>query len=152
MKRIIIVLLMIGTFLYAEKVEIQADKFEADEMKLISLFTGHVIIKKGKDRIEADRVTIHFTPKKKPKRYTASGHVRFEILTRTQHYKGSSDTLSYLPANQQYEADGNVVIEELKSGKKLYGEKIVIDRKSGKSEITGKKNRPVKLIFSVEEK
>ncbi len=152
MKRILIFLLTISTLLYAETVEIRADKFEADETKLLSVFTGHVVIKKGQDTIEADKVTILFTPRKKPKRYTASGHVRFKIHTRTQHYEGTSRTLSYLPANQQYEASGDVIIEEVKSGKKLYGEKIVIDRKSGKSEITGKKNRPVKLIFSVEEK
>ncbi len=151
MKAIILLSLLLCGSLFAEKVEITADKFQADEHKRTSLFTGHVTVKKGKDLIHADRISILFDPSKKPLRYTATGRVHFELTMQKQHYVGEAQKLLYLPKQQRYEASGDVRIEERTSGKKLFGDKIMIDRRTGTSTITGTRHKPVKMIFSVEE-
>ncbi len=137
--------------LRAEKITVTADHFEAYEQKHISILTGHVHITKGRDRIGADKLVIDFDSRNKPLRYTLSGHVTFDITTQKQHYVGTAKQIVYDPSRKRYIASGNVHIEERNGNRLLEGARIVIDRTSGKSTITGSGNRPVKLIFTVDE-
>jgi len=148
----IIILILLFQFLYAQKITVTADKFEAYENKKISLLRGHVHIQKGEDEIKADKLIIEFDKNDKPLKYTLTGNVRFEIHTSTQNFSGKARQIIYDPSKKRYIASGNVVLKEKLSDKLLQGEKIVIDRISGKSSITGRKNRPVKFTFSVDEK
>ena len=61
------------------------------------------------------------------------------------------DHIIYEPTTKKYKAFGNVNINETINGQTLRGESIVIDRISGKARLKGRKNRPVKFIFTVEE-
>ena len=150
MKYSVILFLLICS-LYAEKITVTADNFEADETKNISVLKGHVHIQKGTDDITADTLVIDFDKQKKPFMYTLTGHVIFDISTRKQHYKGNSDKIIYDPKSKLYTASGNVHIIDKIAGRTLYGEKIIINRITGKSTITGKKSQPVKFTFTVEE-
>ncbi len=151
MKNLIILLLLFQS-LYAEKITVTADNFEAYENKKISILKGHVHIQKGKDDIKADKLVIEFDKKNKPLKYTLTGDVKFEIHTASQNFSGKAQQIVYDPSKKRYIASGNVFLKEKLSDKLLQGEKIVIDRISGKSTITGKKNRPVKFTFTVDEK
>jgi len=148
-----LLLLLLPLWLWSanQKIEVKADSFEADEKKLISIFKGSVFIKKGKDEIKADLLKIDFDKKNRPKRYEATGHVSFKITTNSQHFVGSSNKIIYEPSNKKYQAYGNVEITETTKNQKLNGEKIIIDRVSGKTKISGSKKRPVKFIFTVDE-
>ena len=150
MKKMLFILL-IGSLLYAQKVEITADKLEANEKSRVSMLIGHVKIKKGKDEIYAGRLKVKFDKKNKPSIYEADGGVKFHIITDTKEFKGRGQRLVYNPKTLKYEIMGYVIIEELNSNQKLYGEKISIDRISGKSLIEGGDNRPIKFIFDVKE-
>lgn len=138
-------------FLLADKIIITADHFEAYEKRKISILTGDVHIKKAQDDIKAKKLVIDFSDANKPVRYTLSGNVSFDITTKKQHFIGSAGKIVYDPLKKRYIATGNVHIKQMPGDRLLEGEKIVIDRISGKSIITGKKNRPVKFIFSVKE-
>jgi len=148
---LLILLLPIWLLGANQKIEVKADSFEADEKKMFSIFKGSVYIKKGKDEIKADLLKIDFDKKNKPKRYEASGHVSFKITTDSQHFVGSSNKIIYEPSNKKYQAYGNVQLIETKKNQKLNGEKIIIDRISGKTMISGSKKKPVKFIFTVDE-
>jgi lipopolysaccharide export system protein LptA len=149
MKKLLILLLC--AVVYAQEIEITADKLEADENKKISTLIGNVVIKKGLDKISCDTLEVKFDKENKPTLYQASGDVRFHILTNNKDFKGSAQKLIYNPANKKYSLQGNVKIEELQSKQRLFGETIIIDRTSGKSVIKGDGRRPVKFIFDVKD-
>ncbi len=150
MKTLFLFLLTL-TLLYGEKITITADNFEAYENKKVSILKGHVHVQKGSDDIKAKRLQIDFDQANKPLRYTLTGDVKFDISTKSQHFVGTARKVIYDPHQKRYIAEGDVFLKEKKSGRTLQGEKIVIDRISGKTTISGKRNRPVKFTFTVEE-
>ncbi|RUM67264.1 MAG: lipopolysaccharide transport periplasmic protein LptA [Sulfurospirillum sp.] len=150
MKTLLIILSLVSS-LFAQRVEISADKLEADEKSGISTLIGHVQIIKGDDHISADTLIVKFDKKNKPIFYDAKGSIKFHILTKTKEFEGKADQLRYDPKTLIYEMVGNVVIKEKRSKQILTGEKIQIDRISGKSIIEGKENKPVKFIFDIKE-
>ncbi len=137
--------------LFAQEIKITAQKFEADEKKLISKFIGKVHLQKAQDEINASTLTITFDEKKHPILYEAKGNLSFQISTNDQLFIGHSDYLIYEPKTKKYQIVGNAFIHEKVADRKLYGEKIVIDRQSGKSQILGTSKKPVKIIFSIKE-
>ncbi len=149
--KFILIFLLTTLLLHAEKITVTADNFEAFETKKISILTGHVHVVKGKDDIKADKLVITFDKNNKPKEYKLTGHVLFDIRTKSQHFVGNARQIIYDPKQKRYIAEGNVLLKEKVTNKTLQGEKIVIDRESGKTSISGKRNRPVKFTFTVEE-
>lgn len=149
--RLIFLMLLFFNFLQAQQVEISADHFNADEKKMLSILTGHVLLKKGSDTIHAQKLTIFFDKKNHPIKYLAQGNITFNINTNEQSFEGHAQKLLYNPSTQKYEVSGDAFIHEKKHNRKLYGETIMIDRISGESTIKGSKKRPVKFIFEVKE-
>ncbi len=147
----LLLLSLITLVLFAQKVEVSADKLEVDEKSGNSVLSGHVQIHKGSDFIQAGRLVIAFDPKHKPTRYEAEGAVSFQIHTQNRIFVGHAQRLLYDPGTLRYELEGSVELDEQAFGQKLTGEKVVIDRTTGKAVIDGKANQPVKLIFDVKE-
>ena len=58
------ILCSIYLFAQSETLTIDAQNFEADDKKGISIFTGNVKIKMGQDKLNADRVDVFFTTDK----------------------------------------------------------------------------------------
>jgi lipopolysaccharide export system protein LptA len=144
---------LLGLYGASEQVEITSDRFEADEVKLVTKFIGHVHMKKGRDELNASKVIVYFDKKRKPKRYEAIGNASFVILMKKegQLYTGKADRLVYLPARQRYELYGDVVLKEPRLDRTVRGEKVVVEKLSGKASVEGNGKRPVKFIFKVEE-
>ncbi len=142
--------------LYAlsEQVEITSDRFEADEVKRVTKFLGHVHMKKGNDELNASRVIVYFDEKRKPIRYEAIGKTSFVIHMRQkgQYYTGKAEKLVYRPKKQIYELYGNVVLKEPKMDRTVTGEKVVVEKLNGRASVEGNGNRPVRFIFKVEER
>jgi len=150
MKFLWIILFSLGA-LNAQKVEISADSFEADEKKMVSVLKGNVLLKKGGDTIHASTLKVYFDAHNKPTKYLALGNITFDINTEKQSFDGHANQLLYNPKTLVYEVSGDAYIHEKSQNRKLYGETIMIDRISGKSTIKGSKKRPVKFIFEVKE-
>ena len=94
----IIVFLLASLPLFAEQVEVTADNFFADEIKLQSVLTGNVKVKKGSfDTLNSDKITIYFDKEKQPTKYIATGNAKFKILINESHYNGKGDILTYEP-------------------------------------------------------
>ena len=89
--------LICSTILFAqtETLTIDAQNFEADDKKGVSVFTGNVKITMEQDRLNAQRVDVYFTTdkdnKKIPLKYEATGKADFEIVTTDKHYFGNGD-------------------------------------------------------------
>ena len=151
MKKILLLLLIGLSINASQQVEVNADSFEADEIKKVSYFRGNVHIKKGSDEINSARLKITFNQKNRPIEYEATGDVTFKIKTEDQHFEGSSKQIIYQPQKKIYKATGDVVMIETTKNRTLKGESITINRVTGKSKISGSKNKPVKFIFTVDE-
>ena len=145
-------LLLIFTLtLFAQEIKITAQKFEADEKKMISIFSGGVHLQKGSDEINASTLNITFDKNNKPILYEANGNLSFKISTKNQLFVGNANYMIYEPKTNKYKIIGNAFIHEIKGDRKLYGEEISIDRQSGKSQILGTLKKPVKIIFTTNE-
>ena len=155
MRGILALLLVVvaPAFAAGEEVTITSDRFEADETSRITRFLGHVHMKKGVDELNASKVTVYFDARRKPERYEATGKVSFVIhMKEDGHlYAGKSDRLVYRPKGQIYELYGHVVLREPAQERTITGEKVIVEKESGKAKVEGVGDRPVKFIFRVEE-
>ncbi len=136
----------------AENVEITADHFEADQLKKITEFIGNVHMKKGNDELNASKVLVFFDKNRKPIRYEAVGKSSFIVYMQNgRYYVGRADRLVYLPKKEVYELYGNVVLKEPLLERTIFGEKVVVEKSTGRARVKGDEKRPVKFIFKVEE-
>ncbi|QOQ87358.1 LptA/OstA family protein [Campylobacter corcagiensis] len=159
LRRLGLFLAIIAMPIFAEKVEVTADNFFADEVKLISVLTGNVHVKKGSyDTLDSNKITIYFDKNKQPIKYEATDNARFKILINESHYNGKGDKLTYIPAEDKYILTGNAWIEEVETKREVFGDIITISQLDGKYEVDSfrdsknKDKKPARLIFHVEEK
>ena len=157
MKKYLIGTLFCSTFLFAqsETLIIDAQDFQADDKKGISIFTGNVKIKMGEDKLNAQRVDVFFETDKKtnnktPLRYEATGKADFEIVTKDKHYVGNGDKIIYSPQKEEYTIIGNGFIHEQNDDRKIYGDTIYVNQLSGEAKVKGSENKPVKFIINVD--
>lgn len=150
-------LLICSTLLFAEseKLVIDAQNFQADDVKGVSTFAGNVKIQMGKDKLNANKVDIYFVTKKGsstkvPSRYEATGKVDFEIVTNAKHYIGKGDKVIYSPLKEEYTVIGNGFLQEKKDDRKIYGDKIYVNQLTGEAKVSGSNNKPVRFILNVD--
>lgn len=136
----------------ASQVEISAEHFFANEKKGENILRGNVVVKRDKDLLHASKLVVLTNKKRKATRYTASGNTRFEIMLKDKLYKGSGDELIYDVAKDTYEINGNAVVEEPATNKKVSGDKIIIDRKQEVYSVFSDDEKPAKFVFELEEK
>lgn len=155
----IVPFLLFAKLSFAEQVEVTADNFFADEIKLESVLTGNVNIKKGSyDTLDANKATIYFDKEKHPIKYVASGNAKFKVLINEKHYDGKGDVLTYEPQKEIYTLNGNAYLHEAETNKEVFGDNIIVNQINGTYEVQSQRNadskdkKPAKLIFQVEDK
>ncbi len=153
----LIVTLICSVLLFAqtETLMIDAQNFEGDDKKGISIFTGNVKIKMNKDILNAQKVDIYFETDKNnnnkvPLRYEATGKVDFEIVTADKHYIGNGDKVIYYPQKEEYTILGNRFLQEKNDDRKVYGDTIFVNQLTGEARVKGSEQKPVKFIINVE--
>lgn len=148
--------LLCSTLLFAqtETLVIDAQDFQADDKKGVSIFTGNVKIKMGQDKLNANRVDVFFTTnkenKKVPLRYEAMGNADFEIVTEDKHYIGNGDKIIYSPQKEEYTIIGNGFLQEKNDDRKVYGDTIFVNQITGEAKVKGNENKPVRFIINVD--
>ena len=148
--------LICSTLLFAqsETLIIDAQNFEADDKKGISIFTGNVKIRMGEDKLNANRVDVFFTTDKNnnkvPLKYEATGKADFEIVTKDKHYIGNGDKVVYSPQKEEYTILGNGFLQEKNDDRKVYGDTIYVNQLSGEAKVQGSENKPVRFMINVE--
>ena len=148
--------LLCSTILFAqtETLVIDAQNFEADDKKGISIFTGDVKIKMGQDKLNANRVDVFFTTDKNnakvPLKYEATGNADFEIVTKDKHYIGNGDKIIYSPQKEEYTIIGNGFLQEKNDDRKIYGDTIFVNQLNGEAKVKGTQDKPVRFIINVD--
>jgi len=138
--------------LFAQELEIKANTFSADEQKGVSLFKGHVRVKKGNDELNASKITIYTNKKNQPTKFVAVGNVSFKIETKkADKYEGKANRVIYLPKEKEYYFYGNVHLKQLNAKKEIIGDEVTLAIDSGKAFAKGMKKEPVIMIFDIKE-
>lgn len=152
MKRLIGIFLSLLSCVAAEKLEVVADHFMADNQKGISVVEGNVDVKKGQDHLRAQKVTIYTTKDNKLKEVFAQGDVDFFITTPDgRKIRGRANSLRYNAQSQEYHLIGNAKAREEGKESSIAGDEIKINNQSGSMNVVGSKNKPAKLVFDLDE-
>ena len=134
----------------ADRIEVKALNFYADENAGKSVLSGDVVVKRDKDILSSDELVIFMDKSRKPTRYEAKKNAQFNISLKGKNYKGSGDKFIYIVDKDIYEIMGNAFIHELESDKKLYGDRIIVDRKANVYRVESRDNKPARFIFELE--
>jgi len=148
-KKLVVFLLTI--YVMASNLEITSKNFQYDKIKNISYFKNDVNVTKGKDNILSDILIVYFDKDKKIKKIIAKQNVRFLLYDENSTYKGISDEIIYTPKNEIFVFEGNVHITKLEDNQQLFGNKVIINKKTGESKVFGGENKPVKFILKVKD-
>ncbi len=153
MKINILIFMLISTLLlHAEKVEVTSDSMKAEELKKEVHFMGNVHIKQGESWLHGNKVIVHFDDNNQTNEYEAIGNVKFEFKDDKNHYKGKADKVVYYPLKSEYILKGKASIDDLLNKRKLRGNTVVLNMKTGNAAVKGNKKKPVKFIFDLEKK
>lgn len=135
------------------EVRIEANIFEANEKDRVSIFSGNVKIYKGKDEINSSTVKIYFDANNQPEKYEFIEDVTFNIHIKDEViYLGKADKIHLFPNSKKYILSGGVQIFEVKSGRKIEGNRVSLDAISGSARIIGGNRKPVIMSFTIEDK
>jgi lipopolysaccharide export system protein LptA len=157
MKKLFLFILVTTTLFAKETLTIDAKKFVAEDTKNIVIFTGDVKMKKGSDKINAQKLVIDLylnkqTKQKEPKVYTASGNVYLEMKTKEKHWICKGDKIIYKPIEGKYIVIGNGYAEDKVENRKIIGDKIYIDEITGEANVDGNDKKPIRFIMELETK
>lgn len=148
----IILFLSLAALVLANKVEIESLKFEAYEERGISIFTGNVSIKKGEDRMFADKVVVFVDEERQIKKFEASGNTSFAIHTDDNNsFEGSAQQFVYTPKTGELILTGNAKIKDALNAREISGERVILYEKQKIAKVMGEEKKPVKLIFELED-
>lgn len=151
--KLLTIFFFLSFFLSAGQLQIVADRFDRDQLKGISSFTGHVKIKKDRDELNATKVLVYTDESNHPIRYEASGNVSFSITSEENTtYQGEAQKMLFFPHKKEYQFFTDVFLKETKSLRTLSGDKIIINSTTGNAKIVGKKKEPVRVTFEIDEK
>lgn len=150
--RKIILFLICTSISLAAQIEVKALNFYSDENKGESILSGNVEIIRGNDILNAQKLIIYTDKNRKPIRYEAMQDAKFKIVLKGKTYKGSGDKFIYSVANDTYEINGNAYINEIGSNQKLYGDRIIVDRRKNVYRVESKNKKPARFVFDLEQK
>ncbi len=152
MKYLLILTLFLQTLLFSQELKIKADEFRGDQNKGISVFTGHVRIKKVNDELNASKVTVYTDKNNKPTKFVAVGNASFVIKTAEgANYRGVAQKVVYLPLKKEYHFFGNVHLQQLDDKKEIFGDEVILQAISGKAYAKGVAKEPVIMIFDIKD-
>jgi len=153
MKKISLSIFLFLSFnLYADQVDIKAERFYADDISKIAYFEGDAQIKQGSNEFNASKIVVYFNKKKKATKYEAIGSVNFDIIEKEIHYQGEAKSITYLPNESKYYFFGGVILKDLTNNRKIVAQSISMDLKTGLADIKGAKKQPVHFRFEIEDR
>ncbi|WP_428737841.1 lipopolysaccharide transport periplasmic protein LptA [Sulfurimonas sp.] len=153
MKTIIFLIVFLQTFLFADELQVKAQKFFADEKAGLSIFEGDVKIKKGYDELNASKVTVYIDKEKTPTKFVAEGNVSFQVETKDQvKYRGVAQKAIYLPITKEYNFYKDVHLKQLGDKKEIQGDEVTLKILENKAFAKGAQKEPVIMIFEFKDK
>jgi len=148
----IILMILISSSLWAEKVQVTSDNMKAFDAKKEIHFIGNAKVTQLKDWIHGDEITVYLDKDNQAEKYVAEGKVTFEVHREDALYKGKADKVTYYPKKEEYVLTGKAVIDDIVNKRHVNGNKIVLDKKTGNVDVKGSGKKPIKVIFDIGKK
>jgi lipopolysaccharide export system protein LptA len=137
----------------ADQLKIVSEFFEGDEKEGISVFSGNVKITKGKDELNATKVTVYTDKKRTPTKYVAEGNVSFFISAENNaSYRGRAQKAVFLPEQQEYQFFKGVHLRQIDQRKQIDGDEVIVNIAEGRAVAKGAEREPVIMIFDIQDK
>ncbi|MDD2780521.1 lipopolysaccharide transport periplasmic protein LptA [Sulfuricurvum sp.] len=137
----------------SEELKVISDNFKGDQRQGVSVFNGNVKVTKGKDELNATKVTIYTDKENKPTKYLAEGDVSFYIVTEmNEKYKGKSQTAIFLPNENEYQFFTKVDLIRMDDYRRVKGDKVVVNTIHGHASAESANNEPVIMTFTIQDK
>ena len=148
-----LLLSIVATLLFAQKIEVTADSVEASGTKKEVKFRGNVYIwQDAHNWMKANEAIVFFDDANQTRLYEAKGNATFEIQDKNGHYKGSAQVFKHWPKESKYLMQGGAAVDDLANKRHLSGDIINVDMKSGNASVKSQTERPVKFIFQLDKK
>lgn len=152
MNKLIFITLLCVFGLYAQELKVLSDNYKGDQSTGTSIFTGHVIVTKGLDELNASKVTIFTDSNRKPVKMIAEGDVSFYIVTElNEKYRGKSQRAVYLPNEKEYQFYTKVDLIRLDDFRRVKGDKVVVNTIHGHASADSANNEPVMMVFTLQD-
>ncbi len=149
----ILLLLLLVLALHSEELKIKAKTFNSDQKKGIATFKGDVNIIKGNDELNASEVIVYTDKDQQPTKFIAEGNVSFLISTEDGSlYSGKAQKTIYMPKTKEYFFYKDVYLRQIGERKEIIGDEVVLRSIDGKAYAKSKSQKPVIMIFDLEEK
>lgn len=154
MLRILLILApLFSTLLFSEELKVISDSFKGDQRQGFSVFNGNVKVTKGKDELNATKVTIYTDKDNKPNKYFAEGDVSFYIVTELgEKYKGKAQSAIYLPNESEYQFFKKVDLIRIDDFRRVKGDKVVVNTAQGHAMAESTNDEPVVMTFTIQDK
>lgn len=153
MKFLVVLAVFLASGLFSQELKIKADSFTSDENKGISIFKGHVNVKKASDELNATKITIYTDKEREPTKFVAVGNVSAYIQTKKGSiYKGKAQRVIYFPNKKEYHFFDDVFLQQVDEKKEITGDEVVLKTIEGKAYAKGDKSEPVIMIFKLKDK
>ncbi len=137
----------------SEELKVISDNFKGDQRQGVSVFNGNVKVTKGKDELNASKVTIYTDKENKPTKYLAEGDVTFYIVTEmNEQYKGKSQKAIFLPNENEYQFFTKVDLIRIDDYRRVKGDKVVVNTIHGHASAESANNEPVVMTFTIQDK
>ncbi|MGE4418826.1 MAG: lipopolysaccharide transport periplasmic protein LptA [Sulfurimonas sp.] len=150
MKKTIFLTIFLTATLFSQELKIKANLFNADQKTGISVFEGEVNIVRGKDELNASKVTIHTNEEQEPTKFIAEGNASFHIETLDGAlYEGKAQKVIYLPIKKEYHFFKEVHLKQTNEKKEIIGEEVILKTIEGKAYAKGAQQEPVIMIFDM---
>lgn len=137
---------------WADLLEVSAKKFKTNLNKGLTELEGDVLIMKGMDKLWADKVVIETDSKNQPKKYTATGNVKFYTQLPEKEMKGKAYKAIYDVRKDEYRLLQNASLEEVGKKNIIRGESIIFSPSTQEANIKGSDNKPSVMTFVIEDK
>ncbi len=150
--RNVVLFLLFLSSSFASQIKVQALNFYSDENTGKSVLSGNVVVNHENDVLSSGELVIFSDKNRKPIKYEASQQAKFKITLKGKVYEGSGDRFIYDVLKDTYEINGNAYINEVESNKKLYGNRIIVDRKANVYRVESKDKKPAHFVFDLDKK
>lgn len=145
----LLLLALLPLLLYAQKVEITSESFYAKDSEKQVHFINNVLVKQGKSWIHSDKVIVYFDDQNQTIQYDAIGNATYEVVKGKNHYKGSSNKVTYYPDTSVYMFTGKAIIDDINNNRQINGNIVVVNSITGDADVKSTGNAPVKFTFDI---
>lgn len=134
-----------------QHLEVSAKNIESDLKKGESILDGDVFVKRGEDKLWADKVFIESDKKLQPIKYTAIGNVRFYAKTQDKEMQGKANKAIYDVKKGEYQLLDNAMLEEIGKKNTIRGNIITFNPHSQEAQVAGSNQKPSVVTFIMDD-